>query len=79
MNIMFDDHPIKVLECLQLIIEKIQEYWVLLLRESELAWQILEKGLKNKVEDVRKTAEALVRVLGSKGYLEYGELLKELD
>ncbi len=72
----FLEFPDQSLRCLDLFIEKNDDRWFFLHRKGEGVWQILEKGLAHVNPKIREKAEDLVHLLGSKGYLEYRELLK---
>jgi hypothetical protein len=76
MSRVFMEFPDQSLRCLNLFIDKNDDRWFFLQRKGEGVWRILEQGLAHVNPQIREKAEDLVHLLGSKGYLEYRELLK---
>lgn len=65
-------HPVQSVQCLKIIVEECREMWTLYAGEEEIR-QILSVALQNP--NTRKTAEGIVHYLGSRGFLEFRELL----
>jgi hypothetical protein len=70
-------HPMETLRCLKRIVEWWDDYWSLAPRPEAAAWQILVSALGHENREVRTLADEIVNLLGSKGLLKYGELLKK--
>jgi hypothetical protein len=76
MRHVFKDYPEQSLRCLNLFIEKNDDPFFFLHRKREGVWRILEQGLAHEDIKIQKEAENIIHLLGSKGFLEYRELLK---
>ena len=72
----FKDYPKESLRCLRLFIDRNQDTWFFGHKEKGV-WNILEAGLAMDDPAIKDAAEEIVHLLGSKGYLQYRELLKK--
>ena len=72
----FKDFPRESLRCLRLFIDHNQDQWFFGHKEEDV-WKILEAALQMPGQEIKDTAEEIVHLLGSKGYLQYRELLKK--
>jgi len=73
-------YPSAALRCLRLFIEGTQDPWGLGSAGSgpkpDTPWYVLETCLAMDDPEIRERAEDIVHLLGSKGFLEYRELLR---
>ncbi len=68
-----ETHPLKSVECLRLVAASDAEGWELYARRDHIR-QVLLWALRSP--EARQEAERVIHYLGSRGFLEYGELLK---
>lgn len=77
LSALFSGHPREALRCLRLFIDKNADPWFFLrARKQQGAWTLLEQAMNSKDDAVRDKAEEIIHLLGSKGYLEYREMLR---
>lgn len=72
----FEQFPKESLRCLKLYVEKTQNPWFFGLAREGGPWEILRKGIAHEAAEVCEASEEIVHLLGSKGYLQYREILK---
>ena len=78
MSSIFGDFPRESLRCVRLFIGKNDDPWFFVSnRKQKGIWTILEQGLQHPDAEVRKESQSIVHLLGSKGHLEYRDLLKD--
>lgn len=70
------DYPKQSLRCLRLFIDRNRDEWFFG-RKKEAVWNILASALAMEDPAIKGEAESLVHLLGSKGYLQYRELLSK--
>jgi len=76
MNEVFPDYPHQTLRCLRLFADVSDDPWLFRVAQKEKgAWSLLEQAIKTGDAAIREEAEDIIHLLGSKGYLEYRELL----
>ena len=77
LNEAFATHPQESLRCLRLFIDRNEDPWFCRGgRQQKGVWALLEQAIASSDSAIRDPAEDIVHLLGSKGYLEYRELLK---
>lgn len=75
MSEVFGEYPAEPLRCLNLFMKKNDDLWFFGHKEKGV-WSILEQAMQHENPEIWKQAENIIHLLGSKGYLEYRELLK---
>jgi len=74
---LYSVHPVEVLRCLKLFVQVNSDLWFFVSSHKQKGvWTILEQGMASDNVAIRDQAEEIVHLLGSKGYLEYRELLQ---
>jgi len=74
----FDECPKECLNVTEQFVETNTDQWFFVgTRKKEGIWNLLEKALQNSDADIQSHARAIVNLIGSKGHLEFRELLKE--
>ena len=68
--------PAGAMDCLYMILSGDNDDWRVL-GSDEKAKEIIRIALKSGKADTRRQARDLVNLLGSRGYFDFGELLKE--
>ncbi|MCG2660205.1 MAG: hypothetical protein L6437_08180 [Kiritimatiellae bacterium] len=77
LSALFSGHPHESLRCLRLFIDRNADPWFFRrARKQKGAWTLLEQAMDSKDGAVRDEGEEIIHLLGSKGYLEYRELLR---
>ncbi|OGV67196.1 MAG: hypothetical protein A2283_06120 [Lentisphaerae bacterium RIFOXYA12_FULL_48_11] len=76
MSEIFKDYPEESLCCLKLFMKRNDDAWFFGDKEKGI-WSILEQGIKHEKPEVREASENIIHSLGTKGHLEYRELLKK--
>jgi hypothetical protein len=77
MSVLFSGHPHEALRCLRLFIDRNDDPWFFRSpRKKEGARTLLEQAMNSTDAAIVEKAEEIIHLLGSKGYLEYRELLK---
>ena len=73
---MFSSFPRESLRCLRLFVDQNDDQWFFMRAGKDKgAWKLLEQAMASADAGIREAAEEIVHLLGSKGYLEYRELL----
>ncbi len=70
----FKDYPKQSLRCLRLFVDRNKDQWFFGAKK-EAVWNILEAALSMGDPEIKRSAEDIVHLLGSKGYFQYRELL----
>lgn len=68
-----ETHPLKSVECLKMLVEADTEGWELYVAQDHIQ-QIIKSALK--APNVKQEAERVIHYLGSRGFLDYRNLLK---
>ena len=77
MSTIFESYPQESLRCIQLFIDNNDDPWFFVSnRKQKGIWAILEQGVQHADPEIRKESESIIHLLGSKGHLDYRELLK---
>jgi len=75
---LYSSYPAEVMRCLQLFVHVNSDPWFFVSsRKQKGVWTILDQGMVAEDAAIRDKAEEIVHLLGSKGHLEYRELLRK--
>ena len=78
LSTLFAEYPLETLRCLKLFVDGNTDPWFFLSERKQTgAWSILKQGMSSVETTIRAQAEEIVHLLGSKGYLEYRDLLRK--
>jgi hypothetical protein len=74
MATLFKDYPAQSLRCLRLLLDRNDDHWFFYPDRERGVWRILEQGMSHPDPSIKASAEEIIHLLGSRGFLEYREL-----